>query len=223
MVWLTQVAQMRWNLITISSSFPNRNASEGSIASGSHGSESASCWRNLGSRNTRRGTTKIWSVLPVLKKGRQGNADLLTWPYSGRQCLPSQQRLISPLVLAKKCSWYPIFPFCGCPAPGHSRARPCFSPYNRLLQNLLAVLLSSVKWVLSSSFNEGSELLVSIVFPRDWYRIETHVAVPHRDEGDPKWKLCFRSSLSPSNSALLPAYRFPTCTNSLESSLGLKQ
>lgn len=134
MVWLTQVAQMRWNPITISSFFPNRNASEGSIACESHYSGSASCWRNLGSRNTRWGTTKICP------------ADLLTWPYSGRRCLLSQQWLISPLVLAKKCSWCFIFSFHGCSAPGHSRATPCFTPYKKLLQNLLAVLLSSV-WV----------------------------------------------------------------------------
>lgn len=140
---------------------------------------------------------------------------------AGSACWVNSSSL-SPLVLAKKCSWCPIS-LRGFSVPGHSRATPCFTPYKSLLQNLLVVLLSSVKWALSSFFGEGSELFVSIVFPQEWCRIEMHIAVPHRDEGHPKWKLHFHSSLSPSNLALVPGYCFPSCTNSLENRFGAKR
>lgn len=145
----------------------------------------ASCWRSLGSRNTRPGTAKIWPVLPVPK----GRERVMITRWHGLIVAGITRAVLAALTAAQISSRASqelclLAPFlclkvlCAC----RSRAAPRFPRCKRSLQILLVVLLSSVKWVFSSSFSEGSE----------WHRADVRTAVSPANEGGPKWKLDLR-------------------------------
>lgn len=152
-----------------------------------HTAVSASCWRNLGSRNTRQGTTKICSGLSVLEKGRQGRAEpdmTLFW----QAVLAESESALAP-VSSGAGQGVPLLPHLLPAVP--CAAHPGLLSLQEPCPEAPGLPPSSV---LFSSFREGSLLFTSTVFPQKWHRIEIHVVVLHRREGDQKCKLHLQSN-----------------------------
>lgn len=180
------------------------------------GSDSASCWGNLGSRNTRWGTTKVWSS--SAKEGQTG----LCWPAD----LPLLwQSLIAESTAAHISS----------SASQEVHLVPCLPLVHMLcawsLQDSTTVLslkkASAEPLGCATVFCKMSGLPTSVKGQSYFLHsfssgIAQNCCAP-QGWGRPKWKLHFHSSLSPSISAVLPAYCSPTCSSSRKQGLGLNQ